>query len=495
EWKRTPGPVLEYHKNNPGKPGMLSSNQVYDITGDGKNNLWISTYGGGLNFYNTTEKKFTHISASANLAEGIQTDAQQQVWMISTGNLHRYNPVNRTFSSFQLPDMEKTGGISGYLYKAPNGNMMAAGKNYFIEFNPAAVAETSEPPRVYFTGLEIFGQQYSNLLHEKRVTLKYKQNYFTIEFAAPDFSAGTPVQYAYKLEGFNNEWIDLGTRNFVSFSNLEGRDYVLRIRATNTPGSWSPHEAALSLRIIPPVWKRWWFFVLCAAVIAAAVYALYRYRVNEILKRQAMRNKIASDLHDNIGSTLSSISVYSQVAEIQNRKNNAGALEEVLQKIGNASTEMISEMNDIVWAINPRNDTMEKIIARMESYAKPLLAAKNIAFSFSISEELARTNLEMGKRKNVYLIFKEAVNNALKYAECTRLTVQIELNRGRLFLIITDNGKGFSTSGNTERTYPGNLGGNGLKNMEMRALEMKGQLAITSAPGMGTTVKLECPIP
>lgn len=494
EWKRNPLPQMEYFKNDPGKTGAISNNHVFDITGDGKNNLWISTYGGGLNYFDTKTNTFTHIPSSGNLVEGIQTDDRQNVWMLSTGNLHRYNPANKTYSSFHLPDMEKTGGVTGYLYKAPDGKMYAAGKNYFIEFEPAKIVESKAPPTVHFTGLEIFNQSYSNLLYQQKVTLKYNQNYFTVEFAAPDFSAGTPVQYAYKLEGFNKEWIETGTRNFVSFSNLEGGEYTLRVRATNTPGVWSPHEAAIRIRVIPPVWKRWWFFVLCGLVIAASAYALYRYRVNEILKRQAMRNKIASDLHDNIGSTLSSISVYSQVAEIQSKKQNAAALDDVLQKIGNASTEMISEMNDIVWAINPRNDTMEKMIARMESYAKPLLAAKNISFSFTFGDDLVKTNLEMGKRKNVYLIFKEAINNVLKYSGCTRTDVSITYNRNQLQMTITDNGQGFDAAENALKNT-GRMGGNGLKNMEMRALEMKGILQITSSAGKGTTIGLVCPIP
>jgi signal transduction histidine kinase len=392
-----------------------------------------------------------------------------------------------------LPDMEKTGGVAGYLYKAPDGLMYAAGKSYFIQFDPNRVVASKTEPTVHFTGFEIFNQSFNNLLLQQTIKLKYKQNYFTVEFAAPDFSSGTPVQYAYKLEGFNTDWIATGTRNFVSFSNLEGGTYTLRVRATNTPGVWSKHEAAIRIRVIPPFWKRWWFFILCAAVVAGSVYALYRYRVNEIIKRQAMRNKIASDLHDNIGSTLSSISVYSQVAEIQNKKQNAPALEDVLQKIGNASTEMISEMNDIVWAINPRNDSMEKMIDRMESYAKPLLAAKNISFEFTCSEDLLKSNLKMEKRKNMYLVFKEAVNNALKYSGCTRLNVVISNTRNQLQMTISDNGMGFDT-GLESQKKGGSLGGNGLKNMTMRALEMKGNVYITSSPGNGTTINLVCPM-
>ncbi len=222
-------------------------------------------------------------------------------------------------------------------------------------------------------------------------------------------------------------------------------------------------------------------------------YAVYRYRINELLKRQAIRNKIAQDLHDNMGSTLSSISVYSQVAKIQQAKGNYEGLESVLGKIAATSSEMISEMNDIVWAINPRNDSMEKILQRMDSFAKPLLAVKNIQFSFRYSEDVLNVNLEMQKRKNFYLIFKESVNNSLKYSGCNLLAVDIKVRGTRLELTVEDNGNGFEKSKVDQSSQ--SLSGNGLRNMEMRAREMKGVCRIDSQPGKGTRIYLSFPIP
>lgn len=138
-------------------------------------------------------------------------------------------------------------------------------------------------------------------------------------------------------------------------------------------------------------------FLLAAVLIAGMIYAVYRYRINELLKRQAIRNKIAQDLHDNVGSTLSSISVYSQVAKIYKEKNRQEDLQSTLEKISSTSGEMISEMNDIVWAINPRNDNMDTILRRMESYAKPLLNAQGIQYKFEYDANLVWQNLRDGK--------------------------------------------------------------------------------------------------
>jgi signal transduction histidine kinase len=233
---------------------------------------------------------------------------------------------------------------------------------------------------------------------------------------------------------------------------------------------------------------------MIAIVSTAAVYALYRYRITELLKRQAIRDKIAQDIHDNVGSTLSSISVYSQVAKIQNSRGNTAALEDILLKIASACSEMISDMNDIVWSINPRNDSMEKIVQRMESYAKPLLNAANIKFRLDLDPAILHLNLDMPRRKNFYLIFKEAIHNALKYAECQIIEVSIKKKNHQVELLVKDDGIGFNQS-IVEAKAAQSLSGNGLRNLRMRTGEIQGECTIESSPGKGTTVNLRFPLP
>lgn len=493
-WSNHSMPKLLYTKNDPLQKKGLSNNHVFDIAEDKTGNLWLSTFGGGLHFMNVQKNTIHHIAGGNNLLEGIQTDKLGNVWMISNGNLHKYDPVNQSFSSFQLPDIEKTGGVQGRIYKDPEGFLYAAGKGYYFKIDPAQVKETKLQPTVYLTDLKIFNESFSHYLQQNTITLQHNQNYITIEFSAPDFSASAPVQYQYMLEGPDKQWIDIGTESKVSFSNLDGGNYVFKVRASNKPGVWGNNIASFSIHIIPPVWKRWWFYAVCGLVVAGAAYGVYRYRINELNKKQEIRNKIAQDLHDSMGSTLSSISVYSQVAKIYKQQQKEEQLQQTLEKISETSSEMISEMNDIVWAINPRNDHMEVIVQRMESYAKPLLAAKQIQFSFTYDESIRLINLEMTKRKNFYLIFKEAVNNALKYAECKKLSVSISITHHELQMFIQDDGKGFDLSKMEQHTSQ-SLSGNGLHNMQMRAGEMKGTCAINSSPGNGTEVNLRFPIP
>jgi len=207
-------------------------------------------------------------------------------------------------------------------------------------------------------------------------------------------------------------------------------------------------------------------------------FFIYRnYRTRQQLKLQTLRNKIASDLHDDVGSTLSSISIFSQMAQQQSKE-----VIPLLETIEESSKKMLDAMADIVWTINPENDQFEKIILRMRSFAFELLGAKKIDFEFLAGDDVAKLKLPMDVRKNLYLIFKEATNNMVKYAEADKAMFTIKGEKNNLTMLIRDNGKGFDTNQSAK--------GNGLKNMKKRAEEIKGQLTIDSLPGNGTTIQL-----
>lgn len=490
EWNKNSSGKIVYYHNIPGDPASLGNNHVYDITEDARGNLWVSTYGGGLHYFNTVTKKFTHISASHNLAEGLQTDLRGNVWMIANGNLHKYDPYRKSYTTFQLPDLEKTGGVKGAIFKDRDGMLYVSGSGYFIRFHPDSVRELNAQPVVYFTDFKVFNNSYSHLLFDKKIKLRYDENFFSVEYSAPFYQAGYPVQYAHMLEGVDANWVE--DQGKADYTNLDGGEYVFKVRATAKPGIWGNEEARVIIYIKPPFWKTWWFYIMCALVLGLMAYGIYRYRINELLKRQAIRNKIAQDLHDNVGSTLSSISVYSQVAKIYKQQEKSEALRETLEKISSTSSEMISEMNDIVWAINPRNDNMEKILQRMESFARPLLSAQQIQFHFQYDAIVKQLVLEMTKRKNFYLIFKEAVNNAVKYAGCKNIWVNIHYRHHQLQLTVEDDGKGFDAG---KVTTANTLAGNGLQNMQLRTREMKGTISIESEADAGTKVNLLIPIP
>jgi len=233
----------------------------------------------------------------------------------------------------------------------------------------------------------------------------------------------------------------------------------------------------LKIIITPPFWQTTWLRILVALVIAGIIYSFYRYRIGQILLLQGLRNKIAADLHDDIGSTLNSISVYSELA-----KQEAGKPIPSLDDIGAGARRIVESMSDIVWTINPENDNFDKVIARMRSFTHPLLSAKKIEYSFKADEGIEAIKLPMQVRKNVYLIFKEAITNLVKYSQAQHAQIQISRAGKNIRLVVCDDGKGFDSSRTTF--------GNGIKNMNRRAKEVKAQLLVNTQAGSGTAIEL-----
>jgi len=232
--------------------------------------------------------------------------------------------------------------------------------------------------------------------------------------------------------------------------------------------------------------------LLLISVVIISLLLVNRYRVMNRSKRELelekVRNHIARDLHDDLGSTLSSINIMSQLALQENTSlsNGQGNTSTHLKKIATHSASMMEKMSDIVWSINPKNDSLEQVVIKMKEFAAEILEPKNLDYTFLIEEKIYALKLDAEKRKNIFLIFKEAVNNAAKYSEGNKLTVSLSVQHQQLHLSVRDNGKGFNPALSTS--------GNGLKNMEDRALAMQGTMTQITEPGKGTEIQLELPL-
>ncbi|MBT2560239.1 hypothetical protein J7E50_03255 [Pedobacter sp. ISL-68] len=485
EWSKNIGTV-KYYINDLDNRYSLSSNNVFDMLEDLSGNLWVSTYGGGINYFNPKQQRFYHVSESSNLSEGMQIDAHNKLWMLCNGHIHKYDPAIKVYSCYDMPRLQKTGGLSGYMFRDNDGIIYASGLNYFITFNPSKVAKIDHNPNIYFTDFKIFNASYNELLKANTIELNHTQDQITIEYAAPEYS-GDNLQYAYKLEGYDHEWIAADKRNFAEYANLKAGTYRFQVKATNWRGTQATKVSVINIIISPPFWLTGWFCTSVCLLMAGVIYFIYRYRMNILLQQQAIRNGIAQDLHDQIGSTLSSISVYSEVARRYAKGNQRRQMNEVLDTIGVTANEMILEMSDIVWAINPKNDNLSSILQRIRSYAEPLCRAKGINFIFEYDEAFSITNIGMQQRKNLFLILKEAINNAIKHSDCKNLKVHLSQRGSFVELKISDDGKGFDM----EMPGQGNhVMGNGMLNIRNRADQLDATINYQSNPGMGTTIRI-----
>ena len=222
--------------------------------------------------------------------------------------------------------------------------------------------------------------------------------------------------------------------------------------------------------------------------MAGGVYSLYKYRLRQVTKLYGLRNRIASDLHDEIGSTLSSISLSSTIIQ-QKLNGQNGDVTKLLQQVSKNTNDMMEALSDIVWAINTRNDRFDNVVNRMRAFAIEVLEPAGIKMQFEVSPELANVHLDMQQRKNLYLVFKEAVNNIAKYAACQNVYIQLKKKDAKkLVMEIVDDGKGFQID--TVRANEMSLSGNGIRNMQKRAEELNGTFQLHSVPGQGVKLQL-----
>jgi signal transduction histidine kinase len=348
--------------------------------------------------------------------------------------------------------------------------------------------------------------------------LNYSDNNFQIEYLGLDFRAGESLRYQYKLEGADGDWRVPTEETSVTFANLRPGSYRFLVRAMNSEGAVSETPASVAFVIVPPVWQRWWFLLLAAVVTALVIISLFRYRTarlrevnvalseakrsEERLRRlreerlaelESVRARIATDLHDDIGASLTQIAILSEVAQAQSKGN--GAASAPLAKISNVSNELVGTMSDIVWSINPAKDHLSDLAQRMRRFAADILSPRNVAIHFSIPGSGETILVNANVRREVFLVFKEAINNIAKHSGATSVDVKLDISRTEVLLEIKDNGVGFENKEPTfEDTFSSEgYSGNGLPSMNKRAKAMGGYFAVISEVGKGTTITLKLP--
>ncbi len=359
--------------------------------------------------------------------------------------------------------------------------LMSAANKGFLVFNIDSPVFRSKPGIVNSSFIKIDNKNllFDSLMKNKGLILKYN-SYNSIQLGFSDYSVFVPgkTSYEYALyKGGDTVWNKIPGKPELTISDLSPGKYKLLLRASNVFGDYSEEINAFPIVIVPPWWQTGWLKALILAMIGFIFYGLYRYRLQQLKRLQIIRNNIASDLHDDIGSTLNSISIYSEVA-----KQQAGKEIPALDMIGMNSRKIIESMSDIVWTINPENDSFEKIIVRMRSFAYQILKAKNIEFTFEADEKLNTISLPMQARKNFYLVFKEAINNLVKYSGASRVMISLSGENKNITLRIRDNGKGIQVNPESQ--------GNGLLNMKRRAEEINAVLNIESGNAEGTGIEL-----
>jgi signal transduction histidine kinase/ligand-binding sensor domain-containing protein len=347
-----------------------------------------------------------------------------------------------------------------------------------------------EPPPVYLQVLHLDGDPFELSLSGETQLAGLELPFpgrLHVEFASVGFGPGRGLRYQYRLHGVDRDWSPLTEERSVNYAGLNPGHYRFEVRAVSAEGLSSAAPASVAFHVVPPWWRRPWVVALATALLLAAVAALVRYRIVMLLRLERLRTRIASDLHDDVGSTVSRVAILSEVARRQVEGTNAAAAQ-ALAEIGASARDLLDSTGDIVWAIDPRRDDGASLAARVREFGAGLLEAKGIAWEFSAAPEAEAARFDPEQRRQLLLIFKEALHNILRHADCSSAAVSIAVRDGRLQAEVRDDGRGFR--GEPEKGQQGH----GLSSMRTRAAQLGGELVIEAEPGAGTRVRLDVPL-
>lgn len=531
--------VLVRFLPNPSVPQSLSHNRVTVIRQSRDGSLWIGTEGGGLNRFDPKSREFVHFRAhpadtqslSDDLVYAVHEDRQGIVWVGTSNGLNRFNPVTRVFKHYFTRDGLASDYVKGILEDrkgnlwlitargisrmspdrttivnfdhhdgfinygftdacivSSTGHILVGGSEGVDLFHPDSLLENVTPPAIVLTEFTVYNIPYLlpqavPFTHEI-ASLEWNQNFFSLSFAVLDFTNPDKNQYAYRMikEG-DREWVSTGATRFANFTNLDAGTYIFVATGANNNGVWNTEGVRLRITIKPPFWQTWWFIGLMGALGVAILAIIYNVRVAHLLRIERLRVRIASDLHDDVGSSLSAIAL---MTDMVSRKLPPDSPERERLASATAATRATADaLRDIVWLINPAHEKLEDMLLRMKDAASKLLA--NIHHTFESDEQGLTDTLDMELRRNIILIYKEILNNITKHAHATNVEITVRNSGGQFVLRVRDNGKGFD-----EATVKR---GNGLNNLRNRAAKIGGVLAIDTSPGRGTSVELSVKIP
>ena len=456
--------------------------RIYQIREEDGGKLLLSTDSGVIRFDPVSRNSvwlFRDWGIPSQTVYAAEIDRDRNLWMSTNNGLIHYSGENgnvvRIAESSGLMAREF---IRNASWGSPGGRLYFGSMDGLIHFDPKNVyAEMAAVP-VYLTDIRKTGRKgveqvdtWNNPVPE----FSHQDHSISFSFLAMNYVTPAQNRYRYRLLPLETEWVDGLYAREATYLNIPPGEYRFEVQASAGEGNWS-EAAFIDLVMVPPFWRTIWFYLLITILAGGMLYLLHQVRVRRLLQVERLRMNIASDLHDEVGGNLSSITLLTEI--MKQKKELSGDQRKRLERVQRASAQTMEAMSDIVWAINPGNDRVEDLVLKMKEVAAQMLPEKQ--YSIMVDEELQEQQIDLLLKRDLFLIFKEAVTNISKHSRASRVVIRLEKRGKQLFLRVEDDGCGFERNGNKS--------GIGLRSMQKRAEKLNGDLQIESKPDLGTTV-------
>ncbi len=462
---------------------------IKDVIEISDSTVALGTYGNGVQIVNTITKSVKEYNKESGLnnnnAYCLLMDTTYKIWAGTEEGLSQIDLFTNRIINFNTYNGLLNNEFNSFSKLKDSNTFYMGCMNSIIKFNPYTINSKNEQPKLIFCGYKINDKKNNTIenwfipqngLHLKN-DIDYTDFYFTLNTLA-----NKKIKFQYTFDFMNGKWLSTEEKNIIRLYNLPAGKHQLKVRGLNEQGTLCANEITIPIEMEQPFYLSWKFYALLVLLTLLAIYYIYTNRIKRLQAVNEVRNKIAMDLHDDVGSVLSSISILSQAAQKEIEKNKVEA-KNTLGEIGANARDMISNMSDIIWAVNPEHDTVEIMFSRIASLATKVLEAKGVNAYFDWQKQISDLKLSMPARRNILLIVKEATNNIAKYAQAKNAHISLVKKGKKVNLIIKDDGIGFDPLSAKM--------GNGINNMRQRAQDINGHLNIESSIKKGTTLTLE----
>ncbi len=512
-----PGDLWRCHENRFTKyapPPEWPSVRFAALLPDTNGVIWVGTLGGGLlRFQDGQFKRFTvHEGLPDNHISQLLEDSEGHLWAGTYAGIFRVRKAElhavaagearqlacRVYGRFDgLPALECPGGFQPSCWRSQEGRLWFTTANGLVFFDPPDVIANRLPPRVIVEEMLVDGKPRPLLPQRSSLRIEPGRHYVQFRFTGLSFAAPDAVRFRVKLEGVEDEWQESNSQRQVGYGPLPPGEYKLRVIACNNEGVWNEQGDTLAFLVLPFVWQTWWFragmilvsFVTLASGVAFALRRRYRLKLERLERQRAMereRARIAQDLHDDLGTSLTQISMLSALAgRSQTPPEEVG---DILSQMRGLARAMVTALDEIVWAVNPRNDSIVELSNYLGHFAEEFFRPTAIRCRLDIADSLPAYPLSAEVRHHLFLAFKEAINNAARHSHAAQVWVRIEVPDKELVIRVEDDGQGFDAQN------PGHRAGNGLANMQRRMEQSGGCAELESGLERGTSVTLRLPL-